>query len=188
MTKNIFSFLCSVFQEPILQRLLVVLLLPNVLIIGFTVSEIDNNSNFLWRSLVGPYWYIEKLTIIILGVVVAGAALHDLLAFFKAILQLENERYLSENNYAITKTENNAKLKADNDAIDHADYLKMKSDEWEVHVARCEARKKAQRELEERVAIEKSKTTEQGKYDRPSDLNPIIVKSDALRDITGRGA
>jgi hypothetical protein len=55
------------FKNTFLKRLCVAGLLPNVLVWGFWSIGIDNNYNLLWRLIVGPYWYLEKTLVIILG-------------------------------------------------------------------------------------------------------------------------
>jgi hypothetical protein len=52
----------------LLKRTIVVALMPNILVWGFWMSGIDNNRHFLWRGLIGPYWFLEKTVCGIAGI------------------------------------------------------------------------------------------------------------------------
>ncbi len=192
MIKNIFTFLSSIFKEPILQRLLVVSLLPNVLVLGFTISEINTNSNFLWRNLIGPYWFIEKIVLITLALVVVGDIGCNFVISIKEMLHFEGtnaEPSHPDNINAISKFKNNLSSQSSTSSTDSAKYFKKKDDEWAAHVARCDARKEAQRDLEEQEAISRTNSQQQQNIGSTlNDSNSNNIKANALRDITGRGA
>lgn len=59
MIEIIFDLMKELLKIQIFQRLIVVLLLPNLLVWGFAEVGIDNKYNFLWTHFVGPYWSIE---------------------------------------------------------------------------------------------------------------------------------
>lgn len=54
------------------KRTIVVFLMPNILVWGFWMSGIDNNHHFLWRGLIGPYWFLEQ---VVFGILVVGVLL-----------------------------------------------------------------------------------------------------------------
>lgn len=54
--------------------------MPNTLVLGFTVSDLIHSQNFLWATLVGPYWFIEKCVFYLLTAVILFAATYDLIS------------------------------------------------------------------------------------------------------------
>jgi len=56
------------FEMDLLKRTIVVALMPNILVWGFWMNGIDNDRHFLWRGLIGPYWFMEKTVFVIAGI------------------------------------------------------------------------------------------------------------------------
>lgn len=202
MLKILIDLIKLFLEFPVFRRLLVVFLLPNVLVFGFAEIGIDNNKNFLWYNLVGPYWFLEKAVVCVLFLLLAATILAPIFqkisvvtfnfiaeAFARYKKHKENKEYEEFISTIATRAAQMQPVKAHSEmnSEEQAAYNKEKKElenKWNKETADIRAAKKdrlRQQRKEDRLKNPKKKR-------KPKPISPDDAKNKALRDITGRGA
>lgn len=80
------AFLNTIYEFikiPFIARFVSTLLLPNALVLGFSVAGLNSNQHYLWAHVVGPYWQAEKVVFYLLLAVSLMMAIFDLVMFIR---------------------------------------------------------------------------------------------------------
>lgn len=186
----------EILKVSFLRRLAIASLLPNLLVWGFNINNLDTTRNTLWTSIVGPYWFYEKLVIAILIIAVVAEISWPVLKVLSKVafdIGLTLFSIISEIQVELQPS----KLDPEEDP---STQIPLSDEETALQ----ETREKAAREARDRkhqeqlaqIAAEKKEREEERKRKEheewlrknPPPVTKADAKAQALRDITGRGA
>ncbi|MGZ6442074.1 MAG: hypothetical protein ACXWRU_18600, partial [Pseudobdellovibrionaceae bacterium] len=185
--------LIEILEISFLRRLAIASLLPNLLVWGFKINNLDTTRNTLWTSIVGPYWFYEKLVIAILIIaVVAEISWPALKVLSKGALDIGLTLFsiISEIQVELQPS----KLDPEEDP---STQIPLSDEETALQETREKATREArdrkhQEELAQIVAEKKEREEDQKRKEHEEWLRknpPPVTKADAkaqaLREITG---
>ncbi|MGZ3797901.1 MAG: hypothetical protein ACXVB1_16135 [Pseudobdellovibrionaceae bacterium] len=188
--------LIEILEISFLRRLAIASLLPNRLVWGFKINNLDTTRNTLWTSIVGPYWFYEKLVIAILIIAVVAEISWPALKVLSKVafdIGLTLFSIISEIQVELQPS----KLDPEEDP---STQIPLSDEETALQETREKAAREArdrkhQEELAQIAAEKKEREEEQKRKEHEEWLRknpPPVTKADAkaqaLREITGRGA
>lgn len=202
--ETVLGILKDLLKISVFRRLIVVSLIPNVLVLGFAMSGISNKNNFLWASLIGPYWWLEKTVVAFTFYAAMFTVAFKIGQWFFVVLQnsqneessakfaVEQENQIPEpepldNSYhyaevaARMKREFEAKPQAEKEEILRQGALEQQrlTAQWAKEIAHI-TNAKSQRQTEQEADHIRATGTEY------PNMSPEAVRARALRELTGR--
>lgn len=118
------EFIQACFSNSLFRRLVLISLLPNIFVWGFSEVGINTKNNYIWVHFLAPYWDIE---VFLFKIIAASAGVYVMGSIYFAIateIKRQRETALEE--------ENSRKVQESNRKQAEIEELKRKQKEFEI--------------------------------------------------------